>query len=566
MDNKSRKRISPAACLLLSFLAILPTGRARGELANAELRGLRVHTVEGVLRIPEEQIDLGTAALVISRDWGTTKTLHTYRRKIDTIAEEIQRRLEEKKLRADYRAIPVINQYLFEELGFKAVPTADDPEDLFLHVVLDKKRGYCLSLSVLYLAIGERLGMPLYGVVVPGHFFVRYDDGNNRYNIETTAQGGLADDDHYIRNFSPPADHKLYMKNLTKRQTLGCFFNNLGNCYSAVGQQEQAFLELSRAVQINPSLGEAHTNLGNIYLQQGQISSAIREYYDALRILPKDSKTLNNLGNAYMEQDKFQQAQISYLKALDAEPEFLDAHQNLAEAYCRQDQMEKAIAQIRTAIKLFPDNAENYLRLGRFYLKMKDPQSAQENLLKALLYDSALTAAHVELGNAYLEMNKTDWALEEFTAAASAGDSFAAHAYFGLARAYHQEKKYYDEIQAYRQVIRLDPENVPALQNLGNAFMETEQIEEAAAVYQQAIRISPQSGLYYNLAVTCLRQKRYEEAVGYYLTAIQMDPNYAAAHNGLAVCYYYLDNKKLSLKHAKIAKSLGWDVQKELLK
>ena len=57
-------------------------------------------------------------------------------------------------------SIGEINKYLFEELNFRSVETADDPEDLFLHSVIDKKRGYCLSLSVLYLSIGERLGMP----------------------------------------------------------------------------------------------------------------------------------------------------------------------------------------------------------------------------------------------------------------------------------------------------------------------------------------------------------------------------------------------------------------------
>jgi len=92
--------------------------------------------------------------------------------------------------------------------------------------------------------------------------------------------------------------------------------------------------------------------------------------------------------------------------------------------------------------------------------------------------------------------------------------------------------------------------------------METGQIEEAAQVYQKAIRISPHSGLYYNLAITFVRQKQYKEAVESYQAAVRMDPNYAAAHHGLAVCYYYLKEKQASLRHAKLAKSLGWDVEK----
>ena len=79
-------------------------------------------------------------------------------------------------------------------------------------------------------AIGERLGMPLYGVVVPGHFFVRYDDGKTRFNIETTSKGNCADDEHYRVNFNVPDSsdgRSIYLKNLNPHQTLGCFFNNL---------------------------------------------------------------------------------------------------------------------------------------------------------------------------------------------------------------------------------------------------------------------------------------------------------------------------------------------------
>ncbi|MHC4855078.1 MAG: transglutaminase family protein, partial [Planctomycetota bacterium] len=236
-----------------------------GILANQNKRGLRAYTIEGVLRLKEDEIDLATAALILSREWGTPRTAHVYRRKIDNMAGAILKKLREKHTPVDYRAITVINEYLFEEMGFTSVETADDPEDLFLHVVLDKKRGYCLSLSILYLSIAERLGLPMYGVVVPEHFFVRYDDGQRQYNIETTSKGAIAPDEHYIKEFKPPDNPRtLYMKNLTKKETLGCFFNNLGNSYTVIGDTDKAFKILLRAVRINPLLSEANMNLGNI--------------------------------------------------------------------------------------------------------------------------------------------------------------------------------------------------------------------------------------------------------------------------------------------------------------
>lgn len=552
--------------ILAGFLAfgILPT--ARGDLANSSLEGLRVHTVEGVLRLPADQIDLGTAALIISRRWGTTKTLHTYRRKIDLMAEEIQRRLEEKKIPLDRCAILEINRYLFEEQHFQSVKSADNPDDLFLHVVLDHKRGYCLSLSILYLAVGERLGLPLYGVVVPGHFFVRYDDGQTRLNIETTAGGGMPEDAYYRETFQPPAGHKLYMANLDKRQTLGCFFNNLGNSYRSVGQIEQAFVELTRAVQINPSLAEARTNLGNLYLQKGQIQQAVQEYRQALSLLPNDPKTLNNLGNAYLQQNELQQAVQTYLQALRFDASMTDTHRNLAHVYRRQGLTDKAFEHLRAAVGLAPQEAENYLALGRLYLELKDLPAAQETLSKALFYNPGLTAARVELGNVYLEMGKTEWAVHEFAVAAQSNDGMAVYAWFGLASAHHQEKRHSEAIQAYREVLARDPQNAAALQNLGNVLLDAGQIDQAIRAYQQALQISPQSGLYFNLAMAFLRQKEYEKALSNYQQAVRLDPNYAAAHHGLAVCYYYLNDKPACRKHAQIARSLGWDVEEELLK
>jgi len=278
------------------IIAVLVFGGAdslgRNEpLANEGKDGLYVKSIEQVLRLDESEIDLGTAVLIISEQWNQNVYGRRYLTRLDDMAFEIRRRLEAKNLQPNYRAIEVINDYLFDESGFKSVKDAGDPKDLFLHTVLDKKRGYCLSLSVLYLSLGERLGLPLYGVVVPEHFFVRYDDGQVRFNIETTGKGGSADDEHYIKKFGVPTDNgdSIYMKNLSKKQTLGCFLNNLGNSYNDVGDADAALRALERAVDLNPSLAESLTNLGNMYLNEGYIADAVYKYQAALRINPSDA-------------------------------------------------------------------------------------------------------------------------------------------------------------------------------------------------------------------------------------------------------------------------------------
>jgi len=60
---------------------------AMGQLANRNKEGLDVYSIQRILRLDEDEIDLGTAALVISRNWGANKTLYRYRDKLDDMAK-----------------------------------------------------------------------------------------------------------------------------------------------------------------------------------------------------------------------------------------------------------------------------------------------------------------------------------------------------------------------------------------------------------------------------------------------------------------------------------------------
>ena len=505
-------------------------------LANEGKRGLYVRSIEGVLRLPEDEVDLATAALIVSEQWSDMVHGRRYLSMLDEMAMEIQEKLNKRWLKPNYKAIPVINKYLFDELGFKAVPEIKNPNDLFLHSVLDNKQGYCLSLSILYLSLAERLGMPMYGVVVPGHFFVRYDDGRTKWNIETTGRGANALDKHYIDKFNPPMAGKgnqksIYMKNLNKIQTLGCFFNNLGNAYSDIGNTEAAWLALERAVQVNPTLAESRANLGNIYLQKGQIEDAIYQYRVSLQINPHDAKTHNNLGNAYLRQDWLNGAISKYTEALQLDSNFIDAYQNLAIAYSRQKRFAQAIAQLKQAISLEPKNSVLYSQLGEVYYQMGDYNAAIRQ------YEMALTI-------------KED----------------LAEAHYGLAICYNKLGLVNDEIRAYKEALTIKPDMLAALVNLGNAYFEKKNYDAAIQQYNKAIQIKPDDGgVHYNLGAAYSNKADYKQAVAEYLEAVKIEPQMGDAHYGLAFGFYKLKKYDLAAKHINIAEKLGVEVSKDLL-
>jgi tetratricopeptide (TPR) repeat protein len=506
---------------------------SRGEpLANENKDGLYARSIEQVLRLDDKEVDLGTAVLIVSEQWSDVVAGKRYLEALDDMAFEIRGRLNKKKLPANYKAVAVINEYLFDELGFKAIPDANDPNDLFLHTVMDKKRGYCLSLSVLYLSLGERLGLPLYGVVVPGHFFVRYDDGQVRFNIETTSKGGYADDEHYINKFKVPKNNSgIYMVNLNKIQTLGCFFNNLGNSYNKIDDTEQAMLALERAVEINPTLAEARMNLGNIYLQKDKIADAIREYEAALGIDPDNAKIHNNLGNAYTKRGRLNDAISQYNSSIKLEPDFIEAYKNLANAYCEQERFGQAAMQLKQAISLEPQDPNLYGQLGDVYGKMGDYE------IGILQYKKALEI-------------KRDF----------------AEAHYGLALCYNKMDLLDDEIQEYKRALAIKPDMIAALVGLGNVYFKRQDYDTAIEQYKKAAQITPNDGtIHYNLGAAYSNWGKYEQAAAEYKRAIEIDPKMGDAENGLAFALYRLEKYDSAWQHIKTAEKLGVEISKDLL-
>ena len=538
MVERIKKSFVIIACILVLGSE---TSFGRYEsLANENKAGLYAKSIEEVLRLRENEVDLATAALIISEYWSDMVHGRRYLSALDDMAIEIRERLIREKLEVNFRAIPLINKYLFDELGFQSIAEANDPNDLFLHSVLDRKRGYCLSLSILYLSLGERLGLPVYGVVVPGHFFVRYDDGRMRFNIETTGKGGGAPDAHYIKKFKvPQGNNIIYMRNLNKIQTLGCLFNNLGNVYCDTGNYELALQSLVRAVEINPTLAESRSNLGNVYLKKNQVENAIYQYQAALEINPNDAKTHNNLGNAYLQRGWLNYAVLQYAQSLELDPNFVDAYKNLAIVYCKQERYSQAIAQLKQAI----DRGQGSGVGGR------GPDAA----------------CYSQLGDVHSQMGSYEEAIAEYKKALVIKPNFA-EANYGLGQCYNKLGMVEDEIAAYKRALAVKPDMPAALVNLGNAYFGQKKFAEAIEQYKRAAELKPdEATIHYNLGAAYSNGKNYEQAVAAYLRAVELDPKMADAHFGLAVGFYQLKKYDLAWKHIKIAEQLGAEVSEEQL-
>ncbi|HXD51028.1 MAG TPA: transglutaminase-like domain-containing protein, partial [Burkholderiales bacterium] len=121
---------------------------------------------------PDEAINLGEAALLIAAEEYRDLDIASYLARLDQLAATLKRRLRPDIGSAD--TIVALNRFLFEEHGFSG-DAADyyDPRNSFLNEVLDRKRGIPITLAVVYIEIGRRIGLPVQGISFPAHFLVK---------------------------------------------------------------------------------------------------------------------------------------------------------------------------------------------------------------------------------------------------------------------------------------------------------------------------------------------------------------------------------------------------------
>ena len=114
-------------------------------------------------------------------------------------------RLDELAARCPHPTLDGLRELLFEDMGF-AGDMADygDPRNSFLDQVLDRRRGIPISLSVLMIEIGRRVGVPLEGVGLPGHFLVRHrgQEGSSPLLIDAFHGGRTLDADQCAALFA----------------------------------------------------------------------------------------------------------------------------------------------------------------------------------------------------------------------------------------------------------------------------------------------------------------------------------------------------------------------------
>lgn len=191
---------------------------------------------------------------------------------------------------------------IFEQLGFEREVSDKSLRYVFLPHVLSERRGSCVGLGALYLALAERVGLDAHGVLVPGHFFVRVNEHGSAHNVELLRRGEELPDSWYRERYpmsDPPA--RAYMRALSREEVIGVVEFDLGNARKARGQWPEAEQAYERAGRSFPELAEAHASAGMVAQLLGQLARARAAYQRAREANPQLEGVSQNL--ALLEQE-----------------------------------------------------------------------------------------------------------------------------------------------------------------------------------------------------------------------------------------------------------------------
>ena len=188
---------------------------------------------------PDEEIDLERGAFLIAEMAYPSLNVPSYQEQIQEMAARITRGLSNSM--SIQEKIHALNHFLFTEEAFKGnAKDYYDPDNSFLNRVLDRRSGIPISLSVLYLLLGQRLGLPLRGVGMPGHFMVGLESEDCFIDC---FNGGILLSQADCARLLREAGHGFelrYLNTSTPRQILQRMLGNLVGIYQARKENDRA--------------------------------------------------------------------------------------------------------------------------------------------------------------------------------------------------------------------------------------------------------------------------------------------------------------------------------------
>ncbi len=235
--------------------------------------------------------DLAEAVLLLSQKDYPALDIPYYLRRLDALAAHARAHLPASA--GELERVAVLNRILFDEEGFRGnAEDYYDPRNSYLNEVLDRKCGIPISLSILYLAVGQRLGLSLEGVSFPGHFLVKLATGSSMVVLDPFVRGQVVSE----------VELRLLLQTVQ------------------VGDLPLATADLLASASKIDILVRVLRNLRGIYWHQQDLDHALYVVNCILALVPDNAESLRDRGRIYERLECFRAALEDFSRYLELEP------------------------------------------------------------------------------------------------------------------------------------------------------------------------------------------------------------------------------------------------------
>lgn len=279
---------------ILTFLAQSLSAQYKSALDYSN------QSIFDIVNIKEENIDIGLWALIIAKEYDNSVDVQKYLKKLDSMSTEIKIMLVDRE--KDMDKFLATKMFLYEPGKWNNYkPFSYDLEDPLGHILehqllsnyIDSRKGNCVSMPTLFLALMERVDptVPFVGVKAPLHLFCRLEDRQtgDSWNVETTNGGNPARNQWYIdeMNISQTAINSgLYLKDLTKKEYIAELIGPLIHKYRRDGKFEKALKYTDLLLKLSPESdvglvqkGALLDEIGYQKLKEETLTEKEKKYY-----------------------------------------------------------------------------------------------------------------------------------------------------------------------------------------------------------------------------------------------------------------------------------------------
>ena len=210
--------------------------------------------------------------------------------RLDNLAEQVASQLTPNASGLDF--IKTTNELLFDVLQFRGNEEEYyDPRNSCLNSVLMRRLGIPITLSVVYIEVARRLGRSIYGVGLPGHFIVAYEDNESRYWIDPFHRGRILTFAECCALAKEAANvdirfNPAVFAPINKRQILVRMLSNLKAIYLRGEAFDKAREVLDLLIEAMPDYPEEYRHRGIVHLKQLNHRAAKQDFETYLRLQP----------------------------------------------------------------------------------------------------------------------------------------------------------------------------------------------------------------------------------------------------------------------------------------